>query len=105
MSSSVKNDKLDRIFCVHLGHCFALVGLISPPLYLSPPLLLLLLLVQQTVVEAHGEEEEHTGNHEDNTASLVGVLVIVVDVFEPPWGKITACVISMTFSMALFRMK
>ena len=97
-------DKLDGVFC-YLWPCFAFIGLISPALYLNPPLFLLLLFVQHTIVDAHSKEKEHTGNNEDNTASLVSVLVVIVDVFESPCGKRTTFVIFISFSMLRFRVK
>ena len=83
---------LNRVFCVpslcHLFGSIVLVGCLFSNSHPAPPLLLFSLFGQQSIVESHSSKQEDTGDEEDDPTALVGVLVVVVDVFELAcWDK------------------
>lgn len=79
---------LDSVICVpsfcHLLGSIVPVGLLLPNSHPGPPFLLFFLFVQQAIVESHSEEQENAGDNEEDSTALVCVLVIVIDVLEPP---------------------
>lgn len=77
---------LDRVlgvpsFC-QFGNIVS-VGLLFSASHPGPPFFFFFLFIQKTIVNSHSNKEEDTGDNEEDSAALVRVLVIMIDVLEP----------------------